>query len=136
MSNTSKGKATKGSKLMMQIAASPLQKCIIDEKLGEELVWLSPIEETDYEEYQMSETEVCKFLGLEKKKENFLFWPRRQPQWDGIAIGKKSATLYIFEAKSHLSETKTDCNATSKESKELIFRTITSIAKNLSLIHI
>ena len=59
MSNTSKGRATKGSKLMIQLAASPLQKHIIDEKLGEELVWLSPIEDTDYKEYQMSETEVC-----------------------------------------------------------------------------
>lgn len=131
MSNTSKGRATKGSKLMIQLAASPLQKHIIDEKLGEELVWLSPIEDTDYKEYQMSETEVCNFLGLDNKKDNFLFWPRRQPQWDGIAIGKKSATLYIFEAKSHLQETRTDCSATSKESKELIFRTITSIAKNV-----
>ena len=36
MSNTSKGRATKGSKLMIQMAASPLQKHIIDEKLGEE----------------------------------------------------------------------------------------------------
>lgn len=47
MSNTSKGRATKGSKLMIQMAASPLQKHIIDEKLGEEVVWLSPIEDTD-----------------------------------------------------------------------------------------
>lgn len=89
MSNTSKGRATKGSKLMIQMAASPLQKHIIDEKLGEELVWLSPIEDTDYEEYQMSEVEVCNFLGLDNKKDKFPFWPRRQPQWDGIAIGKK-----------------------------------------------
>lgn len=131
MSNTSKGKATKGSKLMIQMAASPLQKYIIDEKLGEELVWLSPIEATDYEEYQMSEAEVCNFLGLDNKKEHFDFWPRRQPQWDGIAIGKMSATLYIFEAKSHLTETTTDCSATSKESKDLILSTIKDIAKNV-----
>lgn len=73
MSNTSKGRATKGSKLMIQMAASPLQKHIIDEKLGEEVVWLSPIEDTDYEEYQMSEAEVCNFLGLDNKKDKFPF---------------------------------------------------------------
>lgn len=116
---------------MIQMAASPLQKYIIDIKLGEELVWLSPIENTDYEEYQISETVVCNFLGLNNKKGYFDFWPRRQPQWDGIAIGKKSATLYIFEAKSHLSETKTDCSASSNDSKELIFSTISDIANNV-----
>lgn len=96
MSNTSKGKATKGSKLMMQMVASPLQRIIIENKLGEQLCWLSPVEESDYEEYQLSDKVACDFMALEVNKNTFSFWPTRQPQWDGIAIGKETGTLYLF----------------------------------------
>lgn len=129
MSNTSKGKATKGSKLMMQMVASPLQRIIIENKLGEQLCWLSPVEESDYEEYQLSDKVACDFMALEVNKNTFSFWPTRQPQWDGIAIGKETGTLYLFEAKSHLTETKTNCSASSSESREKIFSAIEKVAK-------
>ena len=133
MSNTSKGKAIKGSKYMMQMAASLLQKNVLDRKIDEEeeLVWLSPIESTDYEEYQLSESIVCEFIGIERNKKTFDFWPARQPQWDGIAIGKKKGTLFLFEAKSHLSETKTDCSATSETSKKKIYNTMSEVASSV-----
>lgn len=131
MSNTSKGKAIKGSKYMMQMAASSLQKVILDNKIGEELVWLSPIENTDYEEYQLSEGAVCEFIGIENNKKTFDFWPPRQPQWDGIAVGKETGTLYLFEAKSHLSETRTDCSASSNISKKKISDTMFEIASSV-----
>ena len=72
---------------------SALQKNVLDRKIGEELVWLSPIESTDYEEYQLSESIVCDSIGLEQNKKTFNFWPTRQPQWDGIAIGKDTGSL-------------------------------------------
>ena len=131
MSNTSKGKAVKGSKYMMQMIASSLQKDILDKKIGEELVWLSPIEDTDYEEYQLSESTVCEFIGIEYDKKMFDFWPDRQPQWDGIAIGKETGTLYLFEAKSHLSETETNCSASSEASKKLISETMSKVASSV-----
>lgn len=131
MSNTSKGKAVKGSKYMMQMIASSLQKDILDKKIGEELVWLSPIEDTDYEEYQLSESTVCEFIGIEHDKKMFDFWPDRQPQWDGIAIGKETSTLYLFEAKSHLSETETNCSASSEASKKLISETMSKVASSV-----
>lgn len=131
MSNTSKGKAVKGSKYMMQMVASSLQKDILDKKIGEELVWLSPIISTDYEEYQLSESCVCDFIGLESSKDTFNFWPKRQPQWDGIAIGKEKGILYLFEAKSHLSETKTDCSASSETSKKKIHATMSGVASSV-----
>lgn len=131
MSNTSKGKAVKGSKYMMQMIASSLQKDILDKKIGEELVWLSPIEDTDYEEYQLSESTVCEFIGVEYDKKMFDFWPARQPQWDGIAIGKETGTLYLFEAKSHLSETETNCSASSEASKKLISETMSKVASSV-----
>ena len=131
MSNTSKGKASKGSKFMMQIAASRLPKQIIDTKLNDELVWLSPIEDTDYEEYQLSENKVCDFLGITPDKHTFAFWPARQPQWDGIAIGRYSGILYLFEAKSHLKETKTDCSASSEISRKQISETMWQVANGV-----
>ena len=131
MSNTSKGKATKGSKLMMQMATSPLQKVILDNYFNEELVWFSPVENDDFEEFQMSEDKVCVFLGIKKDEKTFAFWPRRQPQWDGIAIGKTTGNLYLFEAKSHLNETQTDCKATSEHSKKQIKNTFFEIAKQV-----
>ena len=131
MSNTSKGKASKGSKFMMQIAASQLQKQIIDTKLDDELVWLSPIKDTDYEEYQLSENKVCDFLGITPDKHSFDFWPARQPQWDGIAIGRNSGILYLFEAKSHLKETKTDCSASSEISRKQISETMWQVANGV-----
>lgn len=135
MSNTSKGMATKGSKYMMQMATSPLQKHIIDAKIGEELLWLSPVAENDYEEYQLSEKNVLDFLGIKSDKNSFAFWPSRQPQWDGIAIGKSTGTLYLVEAKSHLSETKTDCSASSECSQKIIFATFCKVASDIYHIH-
>ena len=131
MSNISKGKAVKGSKYMMQMVASSLQKDILDKKMGEVLVWLSPIISTDYEEYQLSESIVCDSIGLEQNKKTFNFWPTRQPQWDGIAIGKDTGSLYLFEAKSHLSETKTDCSASSETSIKMIRKTMNEIASSV-----
>lgn len=132
MSNTSKGAAVKGSKFMIQIAASNLAKVIIDKRLQDELIWLSPREEDNYEEYQLSETKVLDFLGIDSsKKKLFDFWPSRQPQWDGIAIGKDSGTLYLFEAKSHLKETTSNCSASSATSRDIIKKTIKDIAKNV-----
>lgn len=132
MSNTSKGAAVKGSKFMIQIAASNLAKVIIDKRLQDELIWFSPREEDNYEEYQLSETKVLDFLGIDSsKKKLFDFWPSRQPQWDGIAIGKDSGTLYLFEAKSHLKETTSNCSASSAASRDLIKQTIKDIAKNI-----
>lgn len=131
MSNTSKGRAVKGSKYMMQMAASSLQKVVLDNNFREELVWLSPIVSTDYEEYQLFERTVCEFIGIDYNRERFNFWPPRQPQWDGIAIGKKTGTLYLFEAKSHLSETTTDCSASSDTSKEKIYGTMFEVASSV-----
>lgn len=132
MSNTSKGAAVKGSKFMMQIAASNLAKRIIDKHLQDELIWLSPREEDNYEEYQLSETKVLDFLGINSnKKKLFDFWPSRQPQWDGIAIGKESGTLYLFEAKSHLRETISNCSASSATSWSMIKDAMKDVAKNV-----
>lgn len=132
MSNTSIGVARKGSKFMMQIVSSKLAKRILDNYFDDDLRWLSPREDDNYEEYQLSHTKVLDFLGINnQKKELFSFWPTRQPQWDGIAIGRDRGRLYLFEAKSHIRETISDCTASSVESKTLIKNTIMNIAKQV-----
>lgn len=104
-SNTSKGIALKGSKLMMQKLVNSF-KGILDKELEDELKWFSPLKEDDYKEYSLNEKKALNFLGYSNSKNPkpfSNFWPSRQPQWDGLAIGKNK-TLYLFEAKSHFSE--------------------------------
>ena len=120
-------KSCKGSKLMMQFVASQSNH-IIETILCDSLEWISPRVEDGYKEYQLNNSYICNYLGLDKnKKEIFYFWPSRQPQWDGLALGK-SGTLYLFEAKSHLSETYSNLHSSSEVGKKLITRTICEIA--------
>ncbi|MBR5688497.1 MAG: hypothetical protein IKX36_11180 [Prevotella sp.] len=106
MSNTSKGAANKGSKFQMQRITLPENKTVFDKFVNDELQWLSPLIEDKFTEYRMNSPYLLGKLGISqpiKKKYINSFWPSPQPQWDGIAIGKEN-TLYLFEAKSHLSE--------------------------------
>lgn len=102
MSNTSIGPASKGSKMQMQRMTLADNQHYLNDLLGEEtLDWISPCA-PDYREYQLNNPDISKKLGIPK---GFFkdFWPSRQSQWDGIAIGK-SGILYLFEAKSHITE--------------------------------
>lgn len=91
----------KGSRRMMQIMVDK-HKAELDALLKTELTWLSPIKSSNFVEYQLNGNVISNVLGIECKDFEG-FWPQRQPQWDGIAISKDK-TLYLFEAKSHLSE--------------------------------
>ena len=125
------GQAEKGSKLMMQIVSSPLCQHIINKTLHDSLYWFSPKSEDNFKEYQLNHPLICLYLGIRKdKRKMFNFWPDRQPQWDGLAIGR-SGTLYLFEAKSHLSETNSSCQSSSEHNRVLIYNSIREIAKNI-----
>ncbi|CAI3721356.1 hypothetical protein [Clostridium neonatale] len=70
MSNTSKGKAIKGSKLWMQILANigegkALTKEIqsIDNSI-EEIEWLSPLRSEEYIEYSLNNKKISELLGI------------------------------------------------------------------------
>ncbi len=113
---------TKGSKLEMQkIVNSPTEKSKLDNKLNDTLTWLSPLASQNYKEYQLSS--LASQLGIPNG--SFSFWPKRQPQWDGIAIGGKG-TLYLFEGKSHLGETKSTLKSNNNVNKTLITNTFNS----------
>lgn len=90
----------KGSKLQMQKITADVNKGILENLLGQELEILCP---TDFKEYQLNSKEMSSILGLDLNAFDG-FWPNRQPQWDGIALGREDKTLFLIEAKAHLSE--------------------------------
>lgn len=130
MSNTSKGPATKGSKFWMQYVVKNLQD-ELNSKIGCDLTWISPLEgnNKEYLEYELKQDYMCKILNIsvEEKEKIFSFWPNRQPQWDGIAITKDNSTLYLVEAKPHLSELKSKISAKNPNSKDLILKTMKEV---------
>ncbi len=108
MSNTSNGPARKGSKFQMQRIVLPENKRVFDEFMHDELNWISPVIEDNFVEYRMNSKVLLEKLNISSKvKKQFInsFWPSPQPQWDGIAWGQDKK-LYLFEAKSHISEIK------------------------------
>lgn len=123
MSNTSKGKGTKGSKFWMQEVVNTEMQKELNGSIGEELIWLSPLKgvNSDYLEYELRQKSICYEIGIteEQRKRIFSFWPNRQPQWDGIALSKDKKTLYLVEAKAHLSEMRSKISA-GEESKIVI----------------
>jgi len=132
MSNTSKGWGRKGSKFWMQMVACfpTLEKEFIKEvekaEYGKEtnttkLTWISPCIDKDLEEYTLNSPTMKEVLGFKEefwntwKGTNLPFWPARQPQWDGIAFCAETKTLYLIEAKAHLSETNTSISINNEE---------------------
>lgn len=122
MSNASKGKAIKGSKFWMQTVVNSNLQSELNSLIGADLTWLSPLKD-EYLEYKLNQEDICKeVLGVEgeQKKKIFSFWPGNQPQWDGIALSKDKKTLYLVEAKAHLSELDSKLSASSNTSVKLI----------------
>jgi len=127
--NTSTGMAIKGSKLrMQQLANNSLWKERMNALLEDELQWLSPIAKSNFLEYQLNQEELLKFFMTTPSEANsiFAFWPRRQPSWDGIAIGKQG-TLYLFVAQSQLKEKVGRLAAADPKNRELIRQTMQRI---------
>lgn len=90
----------KGSKLQMQNITKDTNRVILENMLGQEVDFLCP---KDFKEYQLNSDNMSRLLDIDSIVFDG-FWPTRQPQWDGIAIGKEDKTLYLIEAKAHLSE--------------------------------
>lgn len=128
MSNTSKGRGIKGSKLWIQnlvndSKGAKLTEAIqkVDSSIGK-ITWLSPLESHNYEELKTQNIE-----GITKRM--LAFWPEHGPQWD--AVGKAGDTLILVEAKGHVAETNSKCTASSEKSKELIEKTLKEVHKKL-----
>ncbi|WP_157049443.1 HD domain-containing protein [Selenomonas sp. oral taxon 138] len=108
-SNLTPGSAEKGSRLWMQrLVDAPRFPLLAQEctaQIGEEVEWIAPLPKNNFKEYKLNQNEAMSSLFPGADKMNiFDFWPKNQPQWDGIAIGRNSGTLYLVEAKSYRQE--------------------------------
>ncbi len=131
-SNTSIGRGVKGSKFWMQVVVeNPNLREELNNKIGEPLIWISPLaDEADtFLEYELKDQYVREFIGITKEEadELFKFWPNRQPQWDGLALSEDKSTLYIVEAKAHLTELDSKCAASNPASKQLIVESLSEV---------
>lgn len=131
-SNTSKGRGIKGSKYWIQTVIE--DECLrnkLDSMIGEPLVWISPLagSKNTYDEYELKDSYVCDQMGVstDDAQSLFSFWPKRQPQWDGLAFDSTGHTLYLIEAKAHLAELYSKCSASNPESKALILKSMQTI---------
>ena len=106
----------KGSKYWIQkCIKDPELKLLIDKRLKTELEWISPSDK-DSNEHELRTMHKLFGLGVDEINEFFSFWPKRQPQWDGIAIDANNI-LYLFEAKAHPSELRSFCRASGQNRK-------------------
>lgn len=73
------------------------------------LEWLSPRRDDDWAEYR--DAAFLRRIGHPELIEALRrFWPNRGPQWDGLARDASGA-IYLFEAKAHLGELASTCQA-------------------------
>ena len=126
MSNTSLGRAEKGSKYWMQtVILYDGLRARLNAMIGEPgMEWLSPLagEYGTFAEYSLGQKNaVSARIGVSDVPGFFDgFWPRRQPQWDGIGIGGDGRILYLVEAKAHVSEMISRLSASDPDSRRLI----------------
>jgi hypothetical protein len=113
MSRWEQGRASKGSQKWLQLLVNEHPEIInggLADQLGlapnEYIQWLSPLKADDYAEYRDQQFLDRLDITLEKVSLNS-FWPRRGPQWDGLAKTDRG-DLILVEAKSHIPELVTD----------------------------
>lgn len=84
---------------------------------GEAIRWLSPREDDGWAEYR-DEAFLAQIGQPHLADAMSRFWPRRGPQWDALGLGDRG-TVILVEAKAHLAELASDCQA-SAASRERI----------------
>lgn len=105
---------------MQVVIEEPRLQNELNNLIGSDLRWISPLagEDETFQEYELRHKVMKKELGISDEEADtiFSFWPKRQPQWDGIAISKDGKVLYLVEAKAHLTEMNSKLSASNKES--------------------
>lgn len=128
--------ATKGSQYHLQRLindpADPLgdafrqQHAIAPEEV---ITWLSPLANDDFAEY--GDEAFLTHVGLHPERMEAplkSFWPSRGPQWDALAR-TRSGQILLVEGKSHRSEMRSRCTATSPQSLATIQRALEQTSK-------
>jgi hypothetical protein len=99
---------------------------VLNQSIGEKVDWYSPLKKDEYAEYR--DSTFIDLLNIDLSKVQLDdFWPNNGPQWD--ALGKASnGTIILVEAKSHLNENKSRCQASSPVSLRLIHHSLENMA--------
>ena len=127
------GRAFKGSQRQIQIAVAhrkkELSKAILTRLPfpdGTQLVWKSPLEKEKFKEYR--DESFLEAVNLKELADDLRdFWPRRGPQWDGLARLEKKGKLtgiVLVEAKSYPKEMRVQRCKAKPESRKRIERSI------------
>jgi len=88
--------------------------------------WLSPLERDGYAEYRDEAFLDTLSVRLQKRSLES-FWPNGGPVWDGLARTGRGDVILV-EAKSHISEMASSCQARNPESRKLIERSLRETA--------
>jgi hypothetical protein len=87
--------------------------------------WVSPLAAEKFVEYR--DEGFLRVLGLDRFARDLQeFWPERGPSWDALGIlelGSESGVVLV-EAKSHISELQSECQAEDPESMKKIQRAL------------
>jgi len=111
--------ALKGSQMRLQHSAIFAPATINDLlrpklRLGknDKINWLSPLADDDFAEYQ--DESFLERLDIRLNRRSLdSFWPQRGPVWDGLAKTSRGDVILV-EAKSHISEMVSSCQAGEK----------------------
>ncbi len=127
---------THGSQKDLQLLANKNQD-ILNQELSKifnkpiNLEWLSPREDDCYAEY--ADQDFINRLGIESTITKPLkeFWPNGGANWDGLA--KDKDTVFIMEAKAHISEQMIDSTKASQNSLDLIEKSLAATKEFLNV---
>ena len=114
---------THGSQKDIQLLANKFPE-LLDSKLSKilnkqiKLDWLSPLSNDEFAEYV--DQSFIERLGITNTIIHHLnhFWPNGGAHWDGLA--KYEDTVFMMEAKAHISEQKIESTGASQKSLKLI----------------
>ena len=127
-----------GSQRWLQIAVN---RCpgVIDSAIanaldlcpGEEIEWLSPLESDCFAEYR--DARFLKRLGVSLEKRPLKdFWPKKGPQWDGLAR-TSCGRLLLLEAKANIPELDSTPTGATRDSLKKIEKALAKTRKFLEV---
>jgi len=130
--------ANRGSQKWLQIAVNEKQS-ILDSVILEQLTesknrdihWVSPIKSDEYAEYK--DDDFLERLNIKLSSYPLSsFWPRRGPQWDGLAKTEDEKVLLI-EAKAHLPEMQSPASQANEPSRKFIRESLKEVKSFLGV---
>ncbi|MBK9925531.1 MAG: hypothetical protein IPP66_09595 [Anaerolineales bacterium] len=138
MTRFASGPASRGSQKWLQFAINEKQPILdsevlecLPEKERRSITWVSPIKSDEYAEYR--DNEFLEQLNIKLSHHPLLsFWPRKGPQWDGLAKMEDGKVLLV-EAKAHLSEMRSPASRASASSLELIRKSLDEVKSFLGI---